>query len=159
MATVSANRNAAAFFEAAHKQALYDSEGKVGRVYGPALIKFSRTLTAAETLDFDGAGDFLEFGTFPNNCYLIAGTVTVPSMDEGVDAVTLDVMAGSTVLVDNSTAGQAGGDIAIDNLGVVDVSNEVFKLKIETAPNDPEESYASAFTAVLYVFIGAPTTV
>lgn len=159
MATVSANRSAAAFTEAAHRQTLFGSEGKIGRVFGPRVIKFSRELTAAETADFDGAGDFLEFGTFPPNCYLVCGTVTVPSMDEGVDAVTLDVMAGSTVLVDDSTAGQAGGDIVIDNLGLVDVSGEVFKLKIEDAPNDPEESYASAFTARLLVFLGAPTTV
>jgi hypothetical protein len=124
------------------------------------LIQYSRTLTAAEVANFDGAGDYLELFTFPPNTYLEAYNVTVPDMDaHATPAVTLDVMAGSTVLTNDSTTGQAGGTIKSALTGITDVSDTVFKLKIETGPATAQTSYSSAFVALVKVYYGAPAIV
>lgn len=120
-------------------------------------ITYDRSLSAAEVSSFDGAGDYLELFTFPSNCYLVSYSVTVPDMDShATPTITLDVMAGSTVLSDDSTAAKAGGTITGTPTGIQDVSDTLFKLKIETGPATAKTSYASAFSVKALVYIGTP---
>jgi hypothetical protein len=131
-----------------------------GVPHGHYLLSWSKTLTAAEKADFDASGDFLELFTLPANVRLEKASVVVPDMDSnGAPAITIDLMAGSTVLVNNDTAGQAGGTINYDAAGVVDVSSTTLKLKIETVAATVPGSYASGFSAEALVYFGAPVSV
>jgi len=122
-------------------------------------MQFDKTLTAAEKADFDASGDFLEFFTFPQNTYLAHANVTVPDMDSnGAPQITLDLMAGSAVLVNNDTAGQAGGDVNYDG-PLVDVSGDVFKLKIETVAATVPASYSTGFSVLALVYVGSPVVI
>lgn len=160
MATVSANRNAEAAKSALRNLNRYRSEGTVTRPDGVYMIKLTRDLTAAQVADFDGAGDFLEFGVMPANTYLLGAHVTVPDMDaHATPQITLDLMADATVLVNNDNAGQAGGDVEYADTGAgEDVGGKTMKLKIETGPQQAQTTYTT-FTMRLRVYHGAPVTV
>lgn len=161
MATVSTSRIAAAVSAALSKLQRYRTAGYTGRADGVYLLKFTKTLTAAEVADFDAAGDFLEIMTFPSNCRLKSVTVDVPDMDaHATPTITLDLMVASTVLVNDSTAGQAGtSDIEWVQTGApLDVSSSTLKLKIEDAPATAQTSYG-AFTVYAEVYFGTPVSV
>lgn len=154
MTTVAVNRNANQVLSASRRLSLFRHEGLISRAEGPFALKTTRTLTAAEVGDFNASGDFLNFFTFPTNCYLAGALVTVPDMDsDGTPSVTLDLMSGSTVLVNDDTAGQAGGVITYN--GLRDVSGEIFKLKIETVATGIPTSYGD-FVVTVFVYLGAP---
>lgn len=159
MATVSTTISAGAVYEALRDLERY-------RTFHPSvpngvqLISWSKTLTAAEKADFDASGDFLELFTFPANSRILNASVVVPDMDShATPAITIDLMAGDTVLVNNDTAGQAGGTINYDAAGVIDVSSTVLKLKIETVAATVPSSYSSGFSAEVLVYVGAPKSV
>ena len=141
---------------AARSAALYRSDGRSGKASGAYLFKYARTLTASEVGDFNAAGDFLEIAVLPANTYLKSVKATVPEMDTGVDQITLDLMLDSTVLVNDSTAGQAGGDIDYVAASILAAGGKTLKLKIETVANGIPTSYG-AFTFHFELYFGAPT--
>lgn len=156
MATVTANRLAENFRAALRSAALFRSDGRSGRAHGWYKVKVTRTLTAAEIANFDGAGDFLELAVLPQYTYLGPVSVTVPDMDSGA-LLTLDLMLDATVLVNDSTAGQAGGTISHTPTGQLDSGGKTLKLKIEAA--GAGAGPYGVFTAIFDLYVGAPTTV
>lgn len=156
--TVSAKVNAASLESALKNQARFRLFNP-SRPHGSFLLSYSRTLTAAEVGDFNASGDFLEFFTFPANTYLSSAKVTVPDMDtHATPLITLDLLLDATVLVNDSTAGQAGGTIEYSRAGLLDASAGLLKLKIETVASTIPTSYG-AFTVLVEVYKGAPGTV
>lgn len=156
MATVSSSINAAGVIAAARDQQRYRALNG-SRAHGTYFLKWTKTLTAAEVANFDGAGDILEIMNMPPNCYLTSVSLTVPDMDaNGAPAVTLDLDAGSTSIIADSTIGQTGG--TVDWGGFKDISSSLLKLTIDTGPATAQTSY-SAFTVYMVVEIGSPATV
>lgn len=125
------------------------------RPHGLYLLSWAKTLTATEKADFDASGDFLEIVKFGPDTHLVAASVTVPDMDtNGAPAITLDLMADATVLVNDNTSGQAGGTFGYTATGLTDVSSTTLKLKIETVAATVPSSYPAGFSAKLLVYYG-----
>jgi hypothetical protein len=130
--------------------------GIIDRPEGPVFLKFTRTLTATETTSFDGAGDYLEIATLPTNFWVDKVNCTVSDHDGGGPTITMDLMLGDTVLVNDSTAAQAGGTISYSG-ALLDGSGLVLKLKIETGPTTPVTSFT--YTCYVLGYYGTATRV
>lgn len=155
MPTVSTKSTTSGIKAALQRLVQYRTQGLVDRPEGMMLLKFTRTLTAAETLNFDDAGDILEIGTLPTNFWVDKVNCTISDHDSGTQC-TMDLMLGSTVLVNDSALAQTGGTLTYSG-ALLDGSSQLLKLKIEAAPQTPVTSFT--YTCIVLGYYGAPVKV
>ena len=97
------------------------------------------------TTSIDEAADTVEFFTFPEGAKLEALLVDFGDLDSGAGLV-VDIQADSTVLINNSTAGQTGAVDELDaGLQFTDVGGMTLKMVVDT-----QASTAVAGTVVIY---------
>ena len=121
-----------------------------GYYSGAKIIKQVVSLASTDLQN----GDSVDILTFPGRCFLTGLWIKITDVDtNGTPALTFDIRADSDVLINNSTAGQAGGNDQLDadlDPVLLDVSGSVLKFV-------PETSAATAAAGTLTVYAAINT--